>query len=308
MPRARSIARFFASRPAADTARLPAAPWVVFGVGVLGIAVFSCMDALMKHLVLAAGVYTTLLWRSAASTLLSGALYAAARPRLPTAAALRVHAQRGGVSTLMTVAFFWGLARVPMAQAVALTFIAPLLAIFLAALVLHEPLRPRTLAASGIALGGVVVILLGQWHAALGPRALRGSAAILVSALCYAVNIVLMRRQALLAGPLEVAFSQSLIVGLLLAAAAPFMPLNPAAAPHAALIALAAALAVISLLLLAWAYARGEASRLSAGEYTAFLWASLLGWLVFHEPLTTPTLAGAALIVAGCAVAAGRQA
>ena len=67
---------------------------------------------------------------------------------------------------------------------------------------------------------------------------------------------------------------------------------------------LAATLAISSLWILSWAYARAEASYLAATEYTAFLWAALFGWLVFAEPLSPFTLAGAALIVAGCILAA----
>ena len=43
-------------------------------------------------------------------------------------------------------------------------------------------------------------------------------------------------------------------------------------------------------LLFAWAYARGEASYLAVTEYSAFLWASALGWLVFREPVSPYTL------------------
>ena len=57
-------------------------------------------------------------------------------------------------------------------------------------------------------------------------------------------------------------------------------------------------------LLFAWAYARGEASYLAVTEYSAFLWAAALGWIVFREPVSLSTLAGAALIVGGCLVAA----
>jgi S-adenosylmethionine uptake transporter len=57
-------------------------------------------------------------------------------------------------------------------------------------------------------------------------------------------------------------------------------------------------------LLFAWAYARGEAGYLSTTEYSGFLWAAALGWLIFHEPLSSYTLAGAALIVGGCVFAA----
>jgi S-adenosylmethionine uptake transporter len=76
---------------------------------------------------------------------------------------------------------------------------------------------------------------------------------------------------------------------------------------HAPAIVGAAVLATVSLLLLAWAYARGEANYLAPTEYTAFIWASLWGWVVFGERIALYTLAGAALIIAGCLIAARRR-
>ena len=69
-------------------------------------------------------------------------------------------------------------------------------------------------------------------------------------------------------------------------------------------IAVAALLSTVGRLIFAWAYARGPASYLAVTEYSGFLWASALGWLVFHERVSLYTLAGAVLIVAGCLVAA----
>lgn len=290
------------------TARVPSTdrrtwpPIAIFAVAVLGIAMFSVMDAILKSLILAIGVYNTLLWRNLAGTVISGAIYLT-RPRRPfTRAALKVHVLRAAVSTVMAVAFFWGLARIPMAQAVALTFIAPLLSLFLSAVMLGERVRRTTVIASSVAFVGVAVIVVGQWRAELGPEALRGTIAVLCSALLYAFNIVLMRRQALVAEPVEVAFSQSAIVALLLALGSPFLATLPALT-HAVPLVLAAILAVLSLLLLAWAYARSDASHLSTSEYTSFVWAAVLGWLFFDEAVTATTLAGAALIVLGCVLA-----
>jgi S-adenosylmethionine uptake transporter len=130
---------------------------------------------------------------------------------------------------------------------------------------------------------------------------------VLFSAFGYAFNIVLMRQQALVAGPLEVTFSQSLVVFLVLLLGAPFFADIPDVR-QAPTIVLAAALAVVSLLLLAWAYARAEASYLSSSEYTAFIWAAIYGWLIFGEHVALPTSAGAGLIVAGCAIAARQRA
>jgi S-adenosylmethionine uptake transporter len=57
-------------------------------------------------------------------------------------------------------------------------------------------------------------------------------------------------------------------------------------------------------LLFSWAYARAEASYLAVTEYSGFLWALALGWLAFSERVSSYTLAGAALIVTGCLLAA----
>jgi S-adenosylmethionine uptake transporter len=204
----------------------------------------------------------------------------------------------------MAVLFFWGLARVPMAQAVALTFIAPLIALVLAALILKEPIGKRTVGGSLAAFAGVVVIFIGQARADLGGEALLGSFALLGSAVIYAFNIIVMRRQAQNAGSAEIAFFQNLVIGTVLVAAVPVIGAPALPAGHWDELLLAAALATGSLMLLGWGYARAGAAYLSTTEYTAFLWAMLLGWLRFGEHVSMFTLAGAALIVAGCLIAA----
>ena len=279
-------------------------PAIAFLVGTLGIATFAMMDATMKGLVVAMGTYAALLWRMGAAAVITTLLFARA-PNHPSGDAMRVHLFRGLLSAGMAVLFFWGLGRVPLAQGVALSFIAPLISLYLAAVFLGERIGARTLLASTIAFGGVLLIFAGQARADLGSEALLGSVSILASAVCYAVNIILMRRQAQLAGPVEAAFFQNLIVTLVLVAAWPMM--GGAALPTAdqwPLVLLAAILSSASLLLLTWAYARAEASYLSATEYTAFLWAALFGWIIFREPLSPFTIAGTLLIVAGCILAA----
>lgn len=279
-------------------------PLVAFLVGMAGIATFSAMDAVMKGLVIAIGTYTTLFWRSLAGTVMAGALFAR-DPRWPARATMRIHLARGILGSVMAFLFFWGLARVPIAQAIALAFIAPLIALYLAAAILKESVGPRLVGASLIAFAGVLVIFIGQARADLGREALLGSLAILASAGCYAVNIILMRRQALAASPVEVGFFQSVIMALCLVLVLPFVggvALPPAG--QVAFILLAAFLATASLLLLSWAYARAQASYLATTEYTSFLWAALFGWIFFNEGVSAFTVAGAAMIVGGCLLAA----
>jgi S-adenosylmethionine uptake transporter len=90
------------------------------------------------------------------------------------------------------------------------------------------------------------------------------------------------------------------VVAVLLACGAPFFARVPDASLFAGIVG-GAALATAALLILAWAYARAEANYLATSEYTAFLWASLLGFVVFGERVTSATLLGAVLIVGGCA-------
>jgi S-adenosylmethionine uptake transporter len=279
---------------------------IPFVVATLGIATFSMMDAVMKGLSVAIGAYNTLLWRTLAGALLGGAIFLGRRMAWPARATMQIHLVRGLLSSLMAVLFFWGLVRVPLAQGVALAFIAPLIALYLAAILLGERIERRAILASLIGFAGVIVILAGQWEAKLGPDAFRGALAILASACLYAYNIILMRRQALVAGPVEIAFFMSLIMSACFALAAPWLAELPAR-EHLAPIGGAALLAFGSLMLLSWAYARAEAQHLAPVEYSAFVWASLLGLAIFHEPIRPLTLVGALLIVAGCFLAARRR-
>jgi S-adenosylmethionine uptake transporter len=276
-----------------------------FGVATLGIACFSMMDALMKGLAMGLGTYNALVWRFLALALIAGTVFFALRSPMPSRVALRFHVIRGLMTAAMALLFFWGLARVPLAQGVALSFVAPLIALYLAALILKERIERRAVLASLVGFAGVLVILAGQAEAELGPEAFRGALAILASAALYAWNIVLMRQQALVAKPVEIAFFMSLVTGACYLVVAPLLAETPPAAVVPEIVA-AAVLAYVSLLLLAWAYARAEAQHLAPVEYTAFIWAAILGFIVFAEPVRPLTVAGAAMIVAACLIAARR--
>ena len=267
------------------------------------IALLSAMDAVMKGLTLSIGAYNTLLWRAFISLGLSGALFLVHRSAWPDRATLRVHVHRGAVMTVMSLFFFWGIGRVPLAEAIALCFVAPLIALYLAAVLLGERVGGNAIAGSVVAFAGVLVIVVARARDPGESGSLAGAAAVLVSAGLYAYNIILMRRQALIAKPVEIVFFQSMAIAALLVLAAPALAVVPSARELPAL-ALSSLLSLGGALLFAWAYARGEAQHLAPTEYTGLIWAALFGWLVFGERVTAATLAGGALIVAGCLVAA----
>jgi S-adenosylmethionine uptake transporter len=284
-----------------------AAPSTAFAVATLAIAFFSGMDAVMKGLVMEIGTYDTILYRALFGIAIASAAFAARRVRWPEPAVLRLHLRRGVVGAATMFLFFWGLGRVPLAQGVALAFIAPLVTLYLAAALLGEKVGKGAVFASLLAFAGVLVILAGQAKADLGPDALWGSVVILVAAILYAYNLIIMRQQSLVAEPAEIAFFLNLVTGIIFGIGAPFFATVPAVA-HVPQLLLAAALAFLSMILLSWAYARAEAHYLVPVEYTALVWAALFGWIVFHEGVEPLTLAGAAMIVAGCLIAARRRA
>lgn len=287
-----------------DTTRAPALP---FAVACAGIGFFAIMDALMKDLSIALGAYNAVLWRCGLGAVLAGSIWAAMRSPLPSRAALKLHAIRSLLVASMAVSFFWALARLPLAEAIALSFIAPLITLYLAAVLLGEQVGRAAITGSMLGLAGMIVIVSARLGGADGGvRDGMAVAAVLFSSVCYAFNLILARKQALIARPIEIAFFQNLLVGGYLAVAAPFWAVVPAGQwwPH---LGGAAALATLSVFLLAWAYARAEAQILVTVEYTAFLWAAALGWLWFAEPLAWQTIAGTVLIVAGCLIVARRK-
>ena len=267
----------------------------------------SIMDAVMKHLVIAIGILAISVWRSVVNLTFAGALYLPRRPSWPSRSTLRIHIARGVLVTGLAFLFFWGIGRVPLAQAIALTFIGPLIALLLAAVFLKEQIGSRSIIGSIAAFAGVIIIVLGQARAQVGPQVLLGSAAILGSAACYAVNIVMMRPQAQAAKPLEINFFQSLTVMIVWLMVLPFVGLPDWPSLQWPWVLVAAVLSTSGTLLYGWAYARAEASYLAVTEYSAFLWASALGWIVFRERVSLYTVAGAVLIVGGCLVAAQRR-
>ena len=265
----------------------------------LGMMTFCAMDALMKGLSIAIGAYNAMLWRVLAGVLIGAVAFAATRTRWPTKAAMRLHMLRGAVATGMTLAFFWGLARVPLAEGTAITFVAPLIALYLAALLLGEVVSRKIVLASLAGFVGVLIIVAGRLGSPHSDDALHGMCALLFSALLYAYNLILQRQQAQIAAPIEIAFFQNVVVLFLLCIPAPYHR-DRSDVDHVPALVASAVLAFVSLLLLSWAYARAEAQVLLTVEYTAFIWAAILGWIFFAERVSISAFIGTALIVAAC--------
>lgn len=275
-----------------------------FAAALLGVGFLSLMDAFMKEAALLIGAYTATVLRAFIGAGIIGPVWLARGARVPGRAVWKLHIERGFVSAFMALTFFYSITVLPLAEAIALSFIAPLIALYLARVLLGETISTRAIGASLLGFAGTLVIIGGRiGSGAFDAEAALGVAALFVSALLYAYNFIVIRRQAQVAGALEIATMHSLLSGVVLLALAPFfweMPKGEALVP----LVIAGALTVCGSFTIAWAYARAEANVLVPTEYSGFVWASLFGWAFFREAVTWPTLAGTVLIVSGCWIAA----
>lgn len=279
-------------------------PLLPIAMTLAGVAMLSLMDAFMKSASLAIGAYSAAVLRAWIGTAIIAPVWIARGGRWPSVPVLKIHLLRGTVSAFMALSFFYALTRLPIAEAIAISFIAPLIALYLAAILLGEKIRRKAIYASLLGFAGTLVIVGGKIGSERAdPQMWLGLAALLFSAMLYAWNFVIIRQQSQVAKPAEIASFHSGVTAVVLGAAAPWLLVLPGTAELLD-IGWSALLTVGAAMALAWAYARAEAQTLVPIEYSGFLWASLFGWLFFAERLTVPTVAGTLLIVAGCWIAA----
>lgn len=275
-----------------------------FLAALAGVGFMSLMDAFMKSASLAAGAYSAAVFRSAIAACIIAPIWLGTGGRWPERKVLRLHLIRGTVSGFMALSFFYALTKLPIAEAIAISFIAPLITLYLAAILLGEQIRREAIIASVLGLVGTGVIVGGRIGSAeYDPETPKGLGSILFSALLYAYNFIIIRQQAQVSSPLEATAFHSGVGGAVLLLFAPWFLSVPDTGPMTD-IALAAILTLLGSLMITWAYARAEAQALVPMEYSGFLWAALFGWLFFREPITAATLSGTLLIVAGCWIVA----
>lgn len=282
-------------------------PLLPFAAAFAGVGFLSLMDAFMKEAALLIGAYTATVLRALIGAGIIAPFWLARGGAWPSRSVMKLHLERGLVSAFMALSFFFALTRLPLAEAIALSFIAPLLALYLARVLLGETIAKKAVLASVLGFAGTLVIVGGRIGSGqFDTDAAVGIAAMMFSAVLYAYNFIVIRKQSQVAGPVEIATFHSGIGGLVLLTAAPFLwspPTMPALVPLAA----AGALTVAGSMAIAWAYAREEAQALVPIEYSGFVWASAFGWLFFRENVSVTTLAGTVLIIAGCWLVARRD-
>ncbi|MFZ8941755.1 MAG: DMT family transporter [Gemmobacter sp.] len=101
----------------------------------------------------------------------------------------REHLIRVSIVMVSNVTYFVGLAAMPLADAVAVAYISPLLVTLLSVVLLSERVGPRRWAAVTVGMAGVVV-MLRPGSGMIQPAAVL----VLVSALCYALSHMMTRQ------------------------------------------------------------------------------------------------------------------
>lgn len=266
---------------------------------VLAITAGSAMDATIKFLTQTNHVLIVTLGRYVFGAVFSlGIWWQAGKPAV-TREMWGAHVLRGFVIAGCATTFFWSLTVLPLAEAVTLSFIYPLIVPFVAWIALRERVRPQSVVAAVVGFAGVLIATQGAPSAAQSPHHALGVTAVLVSAALFSIAMVLLRQRAQTDGAPIVGLMTSLIPAFIVAGPAiAFAP--PPNWSDWPLFLLMGALAAGFMYLMARAYAKAEAQVLAPIHYIELIWATIFGAIIFHEMPRIQIFLGAALIIAAC--------
>lgn len=214
------------------------------------------------------------------------------------------HVGRGLISVAGMFLNFAALARLPLSDATAISFAAPLITVAFAAMFLGERVRIYRWSAVGVGFTGIVVMLWPYLDLRQFTPGGSASAAATIGALCAlaaafinAGSVIQTRRLTTTESTSSIVFYFSLICALAGLATWPFGWVIPDLPQLAALIGLGIC-GGLAHVLLTESYRHAPASVIAPFDYTAMLWAFLLGYAMFGEVPTVYVYAGA-VIVAG---------
>jgi drug/metabolite transporter (DMT)-like permease len=199
---------------------------------------------------------------------------------------------RGLAMFFATLFFILGLSHLPIAEATAIGFVAPLFVTALSIPMLGETIGPRRWAAVVVGFLGVLVVIR-PGTSAFDPAALFP----ILSSTCWALGVVLTREMHGADRTLTILFYSTLIGFCLSGATMPFYWQTPDLT-DLALMTGQGTLAAIAQALLIAAFGRAGASVLAPFSYSQILWATLLGYFLFNTIPDAPTWTGAAIIIA----------
>jgi drug/metabolite transporter (DMT)-like permease len=203
-----------------------------------------------------------------------------------------VHALRAALLSAATFLFFSSLKTLPIADALAIFFVQPIIVTALGALILREAVDARRWGAVVLGFVGILVILRPGMVAISA-----GSLLALGAGVTLALYFLLSRWVAGGASAIAVIFQTNMIAAVALACLMPWVwtPPNPT---EWAMLAALGAIASFGHFLILRAYDHAEASLLAPLAYSEMIMATILGWLVFGDFPDSYTFAGVGILVA----------
>ena len=214
--------------------------------------------------------------------------------------ALPLHALRGALIALTTLLFFSALKHLPLADAISIFFVEPLILTLLSAMFLAETVGPRRLTAVAVGFVGALIVIRPSF-AALGTPALLP----LGAAVSFAVYLMLTRTLAQHEQPERMQFYAGVFGGLAMTVALAVGSIGDVAvlsvvAPDLQQWLLLAGLGVIATgghLLVVHAFRLAPAGMLAPFQYVEIVGATILGLVLFDDFPDGTTWIGVAIIV-----------
>jgi len=199
---------------------------------------------------------------------------------------------RGLIGLGMLTSFVYALGKLPLAEAYAIFFVAPLIITALSVPMLGERVDAARWLAILVGFGGVLVVLRPTGHGALTLAGL----AVLGAALGYALSAILTRVIARSDSTLSmiVWFLVPVTVVASIVAAPRWVPIARA---DWWLLAVLGVIGAAGQYLITEAFRHGEASVLAPFEYTALAWGLGLDWVFWRATPQLRTLAGGGIVV-----------
>jgi drug/metabolite transporter (DMT)-like permease len=213
----------------------------------------------------------------------------------------KAHVWRGFIGSMAMGMSFAGLAILPLYEVKAIQYAMPLFVVVLAAVMLGETVRKVRLAAVGLGMIGVMIILWPRLTAfseeAFDPRLAFGAVVVLTGSFCAAMAQVHVRRMVETEETAAIVFWFSMTATCLSLFTLPFGWIVPSSGVVMFLIG-AGIVGGIGQILLTSAYRYGDASVVAPFEYASMLFAVAIGFVFFSEIPTPGMLGGAALVIA----------
>jgi drug/metabolite transporter (DMT)-like permease len=276
---------------------------------VISAILFAVMSALVRFLGEKYPVGQIVFYRSAFAILPVVLIYAWRRELAAAVRTLRPlgHAGRGLISMFGMFCNFSALARLPIVDATAISFAAPLITVVLAVIFLGERVRIYRWSAVIIGFSGILVMLGPHFDLAAYSTATVTTVGLgfaIGGAFCNAGSVIQTRRLTETETTSSIVFYFSLICALAGLVTWPLGRLLPTLAwleptwPELAALVTVGLCGGLAHILLTESYRWAPASVVAPFDYTAMIWAFLLGYFFFDELPTIFVFVGAAIIAA----------